>query len=146
MRERTGRLAIPPHWTESSSPQVTSRRASSHLSPRSTAQDCRWRETAASAPRWAIRIAARLWRSSAVAHRFRRRYRSAKRGGLLRSAPSLNNEAPAIPGDLLAAHVVGPSILVLNWWVDAQGAPSPRQVDELFLALVGPALEAAGRG
>ena len=56
------------------------------------------------------------------------------------------NDALAIPVDLLAQHVVGTFVLVLNWWVDARSPLSPREADDLFLTLVGPVLTAARRG
>lgn len=59
-------------------------------------------------------------------------------------ASSLKNDAMAIPADLLAEHVVGTFILVLNWWVDTRSPLSPRDIDDVFLTLVGPALSAAG--
>jgi len=37
-------------------------------------------------------------------------------------------------------------VLALNWWADTQSPLTPREIDDVFLALVGPALEAAGRG
>lgn len=62
------------------------------------------------------------------------------------TALSLKTDALAIPADLLAQHVVGTFVLALNWWVDARSSLSPREVDDLFLTLVGPVLAAAGRG
>ena len=59
---------------------------------------------------------------------------------------SLEKDAPAVPPDLLAEHIVGTFVLVLNWWVDTRSPLSPREVVDLFLALVGPALTAAVRG
>lgn len=59
-------------------------------------------------------------------------------------ALSLKKEPLGIPADLLAEHVVGTFILVLNWWVDTRSMLSPREVDDLFLTLVDPALAAAG--
>jgi hypothetical protein len=60
-------------------------------------------------------------------------------------AVSLKNGTPGIPPDLLAEHVVGTFILVLNWWVDTERPLSPHEIDDLFLTLVGPALSAAAR-
>jgi AcrR family transcriptional regulator len=62
------------------------------------------------------------------------------------TAVSRKKAAPGIPPELLADHVVGTFILVLNWWVDTQSPLSPREVDELYLTLVGPALAAAAQG
>ena len=48
--------------------------------------------------------------------------------------------AGAIPPDLLVEYVVATFILVLHWWVESRSRLSPREVDDLFLALVLPAL------
>ena len=58
----------------------------------------------------------------------------------------LKKDALAVPTDLLAEHIAGTFVAVLNWWVDTQSAPSPRQTDDLFLSLVGPALVGVARG
>jgi AcrR family transcriptional regulator len=58
----------------------------------------------------------------------------------------LKKDALAIPADLLAEHVAGTFVLVLNWWVDTQSELSPQQTDDVFLSLVGPVLVAAARG
>ncbi len=60
-------------------------------------------------------------------------------------AGSLKKGAPQIPPELLADHVVGTFILVLNWWVDTESRLSPREVDELYLTLVGPVLTTAAQ-
>ena len=52
----------------------------------------------------------------------------------------------AIPGDLATEYIVTTFVLVLNWWVDNRSRLSAREVDDVFLALVVPALtEAIGR-
>jgi len=61
-------------------------------------------------------------------------------------AVSLKKGAPGIPPDLLAEHVVGTFILVLNWWVDTESPLSPHEIDDLFLTMVGSALSAAAQG
>jgi AcrR family transcriptional regulator len=48
-----------------------------------------------------------------------------------------------LPTDLVAEYVVATFILVLNWWVDSKSPLLPRQVDDLFLALVLPTLASA---
>jgi hypothetical protein len=65
------------------------------------------------------------------------------RGEIKAIAVSLKEAPPRLPPELLADHVVGTFILVLNWWVDTQSPLSPREVDELYLTLVGPVLAAA---
>ena len=49
----------------------------------------------------------------------------------------------ALPADLATEYIVATFMLVLNWWVDSRSPLSAREVDDLFLALVGPALTSA---
>jgi len=49
----------------------------------------------------------------------------------------------AIPADLATEHIVTTFILVLNWWVNSRSRLSAREVDDVFLALVVPALTSA---
>ena len=49
----------------------------------------------------------------------------------------------AIPADLTTDYVVTTFILVLNWWVESRSGLSAREVDDVFLALVVPALTSA---
>ena len=86
-------------------------------------------------------------RGRAVVHaRLRKLLAERVRHEINATALSLNNDALAIPADLLAEHIVGTFVLVLNWWGDARSMLSPREVDDLFLTLVGPVLTAAWRG
>ena len=48
--------------------------------------------------------------------------------------------AGQIPSKLLANYVASTFVLVLNWWVETKSALSPKEVDELFRALVLPTL------
>jgi AcrR family transcriptional regulator len=50
--------------------------------------------------------------------------------------------AGEVPPDLLVEYVVGTFILVLNWWLESRSPLSPRDVDDLFLAMVVPTLAA----
>ncbi len=50
---------------------------------------------------------------------------------------------PAIPADLACEYIVTTFILVLNWWVESRSRLSAREVDDVFLALVGPAVATA---
>jgi AcrR family transcriptional regulator len=45
-----------------------------------------------------------------------------------------------IPLDLVVQCVASTFILVLNWWVDSRSKLSPKQVDDLFRALIQPTL------
>ena len=47
-----------------------------------------------------------------------------------------------VPTDLLVQHIASTFILVLNWWIERKDALAPKQVDELFRALVFPILSA----
>ena len=49
----------------------------------------------------------------------------------------------SIPADLVTEYIVTTFILVLNWWVERQSPLSPHEIDDAFLALVIPALNAA---
>ena len=49
----------------------------------------------------------------------------------------------SIPADLVTEYIVTTFILVLNWWVEQQSPLSPHEIDDAFLALVIPALNAA---
>jgi len=46
----------------------------------------------------------------------------------------------AIPADLATEYIVATFILVLNWWVESKSRLSALEVDDLFLALVIPAV------
>jgi AcrR family transcriptional regulator len=45
-----------------------------------------------------------------------------------------------IPADLATEYIVTTFILVLNWWAESRSPLSAREVDDVFLALVVPAL------
>ena len=47
------------------------------------------------------------------------------------------------PADLATEYIVATFILVLNWWVESRSQLSAREVDDVFLALVVPALTSA---
>ena len=52
----------------------------------------------------------------------------------------------AIPPDLATEYTVTTFILVLNWWVESRSQLSAREADDVFLALVAPALTSAPGG
>jgi hypothetical protein len=54
-----------------------------------------------------------------------------------------NGLKSAIPADLAVEYIVTTFILVLNWWVESKSPLSAREVDDVFLALVVPALTSA---
>lgn len=56
---------------------------------------------------------------------------------------SSNGLTTLIPADLAAEYIVTTFILVLNWWVESGSPLSAREVDDVFLALVMPALRSA---
>ncbi|WP_051979269.1 TetR/AcrR family transcriptional regulator [Edaphobacter aggregans] len=45
-----------------------------------------------------------------------------------------------VPHDVVVQFVASTFILVLNWWVDSRSKLSPKQVDDLFRALILPTL------
>ena len=45
-----------------------------------------------------------------------------------------------LPTDLATQYIITTFMLVLNWWVESRSALSAREVDDLFLALVVPAV------
>jgi AcrR family transcriptional regulator len=47
-----------------------------------------------------------------------------------------------VPTDLLVQYVASTFILVLNWWVESRSPLPPREVNDLFRALILPALAA----
>ena len=49
----------------------------------------------------------------------------------------------AIPADLTAEYIVTTFMLVLHWWVESRSPLSAREVDDLFLSLVVPAVTTA---
>jgi AcrR family transcriptional regulator len=48
--------------------------------------------------------------------------------------------AEQIPSDLFVQYVASTFILVLNWWVESNSPLSPREVNDLFRALILPTL------
>ncbi len=48
-----------------------------------------------------------------------------------------------VPPELLVKLVTSSFVVVLDWWVDSGGKMSPAEVDDIFTAMVGPAVAAA---
>lgn len=48
-----------------------------------------------------------------------------------------------IPSDLLVSYIASTFILVLNWWVEHKSTLSPREVNDLFRAMILPTLATA---
>jgi AcrR family transcriptional regulator len=48
-----------------------------------------------------------------------------------------------VPTRLLVEYIVATFILILNWWVDSRSTLTAREVDDLFLSMVVPGLQAA---
>jgi AcrR family transcriptional regulator len=53
---------------------------------------------------------------------------------------ALERSRSTLPADLATQYILTTFILVLNWWVESRSALSAREVDDLFLALVIPAV------
>jgi AcrR family transcriptional regulator len=63
-------------------------------------------------------------------------------GEVGKSPQDRRKAAGQIPRELLVQCVASTFILVLNWWVDSRSKLSPKQVDDLFRALILPMLAA----
>ena len=61
-------------------------------------------------------------------------------GEVGKSSQDRRKAAGQIPHELLVQWVASTFILVLNWWVDSRSKLSPKQVDDLFRALILPTL------
>jgi len=61
----------------------------------------------------------------------------------VREAVQRSDGRAAIPEDLATEYIVTTFVLVLNWWVESRSRLSAREVDDVFLALVVPALTSA---
>jgi AcrR family transcriptional regulator len=48
-----------------------------------------------------------------------------------------------VPANVLVEFIVTTFILVLNWWVESESTLTAAEVDELFVSMVAPALQAA---
>lgn len=61
----------------------------------------------------------------------------------LRTEPRKQHKrSDRIPSDLLAQYLAGTFVLVLNWWIKSKSQIPPNAVNDLFRALVMPALAA----
>lgn len=59
----------------------------------------------------------------------------------IRRAP-LDRAMPAMPPELLAKHLVTTFLVVVDWWLRRPPAPSAREADDAYRALVEPVLRA----
>jgi hypothetical protein len=50
------------------------------------------------------------------------------------------------PTDLLVQYLASTFILVLNWWLESRSLLPPKEVNDLFCALILPALAVPGAG
>jgi len=82
-------------------------------------------------------------RGRQVVHQHLRRMVAAQIRDEVRQALQRADGRAAIPADLATEYIVTTFILVLNWWVESRSRLSPREVDDVFLALVVPALTSA---
>jgi Transcriptional regulator len=57
----------------------------------------------------------------------------------IRRAP-LDRAIPAMPPELLAKHLVTTFLAVIDWWLQRRPAPSSREADDAYRALVEPVL------
>ena len=85
-------------------------------------------------------------RGRQIVHQHLHRVVAARIRDEVRAALHQDDGREAIPAELATDYIVTTFILVLNWWVDGQSRLSAREVDDVFLALVVPALASpAGR-
>jgi len=78
-----------------------------------------------------------------IVHQHLRRVLASRIRDDVRDALQSGGRKSSIPADLVTEYVVTTFILVLNWWVESRSPLSPREIDDAFLALVGPALASA---
>jgi AcrR family transcriptional regulator len=62
------------------------------------------------------------------------------RDDVLGAVQGVRGERATIPADLATDYIVTTFILVLNWWVETRSQLSACEVDDVFLAMVVPAL------
>jgi AcrR family transcriptional regulator len=72
-----------------------------------------------------------------IAEQIREEVRRGLRGALGAPVPG------RVPPELLVQHVTSSFVVVLDWWVETRSKLSPAEVDEVFRALVLPALASA---
>jgi len=79
-----------------------------------------------------------------ILHQHLRRVLRDQIGDDVRQALETGNELTrSIPAELAVEYILTTFILVLNWWVESRSPLSAREVDDVFLALVIPALTSA---
>lgn len=57
-----------------------------------------------------------------------------------RAVQRADRRRSALPADLATEYIIATFILVLNWWVESRSPLSAREVDDVFLTLVVPAV------
>ena len=89
---------------------------------------------------WGDRIGAR---GRAILHEHLRQVLAKRISGMVKKEPRGTRNAPGqIPADLLSQYVASTFVLVLNWWLDRKMPMPPKQIDNLFRALISPTLAA----
>jgi len=76
-------------------------------------------------------------------HHLRRLLSNQIRDDVRQALQAGNGLTSSIPADLAVEYIVTTFILVLNWWVESRSPLSAGKVDDVFLALVVPALRSA---
>jgi AcrR family transcriptional regulator len=83
-------------------------------------------------------------RERSVIHQHLRRVLAAQIRDDVREAMQCGDgRRSAIPQDLATEYIVATFVLVLNWWVESRSRLSSHEIDDVFLALVVPALSSA---
>lgn len=81
-------------------------------------------------------------RGRALLHDHLRRVLTGLIAKKVRSNDRRKRKGSPYPPDLLIQHVASTFILVLDWWVESRSTMSPKAVNEMFRALIQPALNA----
>ena len=75
-----------------------------------------------------------------IVHQHLRRVLSEQIRDQVEQALHIHLRGPSLPADVTTEYIVTTFILVLNWWVESRSPLSAREVDDVFLSLVVPAL------
>jgi AcrR family transcriptional regulator len=80
-------------------------------------------------------------RGRVVLHEHLRKFLIERMAGEIRPLPRVcSRSAVEIPPHLVVEYIASTFVLVLNWWVESGSRLSPKEVDEIFRAMVSPTL------
>ena len=78
-----------------------------------------------------------------IVHQHLRRVLGEQIRDQVRQALECTDRRSTLPADLATQYIITTFILVLNWWVESGSSLSAREIDDVFLALVVPAVTSA---